>query len=65
MLRLSAILVGDHQMERFDQLLELVKECARRGEMFIEMDIRPPFPDTPENWQEQLEAAFTSADNIR
>ena len=65
MLTLSKILVGDHQMETFEQLLELIKECARQGEMFIDMDVRPPFPDTPENWEEQIEAAFTSAGNIR
>jgi len=29
--------------------------------MFFQMDVRPPFKDTPENWEDELEAVFTSA----
>ena len=29
------------------------------GERFLHMDIKPPYFDTPENWQDVLEAAFT------
>ena len=28
--------------------------------MFFRMDVRPPFQDTPDNWEEMLETAFTS-----
>jgi hypothetical protein len=23
------------------------------------MDVKPPFPDTPDNWEDRLEAAFS------
>ena len=51
-------------MTSFAELLAYVKSQARRGEMFIEMDVRPPFADTPEDWEQQLEATFTAADNV-
>lgn len=51
-------------MSHFEELLDYVQTRARSGEIFIELDVRPPFPDTPEDWEQQLEAVFTSANNI-
>ena len=64
MLSISKILIGNNEMTSFAELVAYVKAQARRGEMFIEMDVRPPFADTPQDWEQQLEAAFTSADNV-
>jgi hypothetical protein len=61
MLWLSEVLLQHHEIESFAQLLERVKRAAREGERFLRMDIKPPFPDTPENWEDRLEAAFTAA----
>lgn len=61
MLILSELLIGNHQLESFDELLALIIEHARNGEIFIEMDVKPTFPDTPEHWEQQIENAFTSA----
>lgn len=58
MLCLSEILLQHHELETFDQLVNLVQDKARSGERFFQMDVRPPFPDTPEAWEERLEAAF-------
>lgn len=58
MLYLSEILIQNPQLETFEQLRELVIERAK-GEMFFRMDVKPPFPDTPENWEDRLEAAFS------
>lgn len=52
-------------MSHFEELLDYVRAQARKGEIFIEFDVRPPFPDTPDDWEQQLEVAFTSASNIR
>jgi hypothetical protein len=27
--------------------------------MFFRIDVKPPYPDTPENWEDRLEASFT------
>jgi len=49
-----------HAMESFKELQNAVSEKGKAGEMFFRIDVKPPFSDTPENWEEQLEAAFTS-----
>jgi hypothetical protein len=59
MLKLSDILVGHHEVESFEELLPLVQAVARSGERFFRMDVKPPYPDTPENWEDRLEAAFS------
>jgi len=56
MLNLSEILMEHHELENFEELVELVKQ--RTDERFFRMDVIPPFPDTPENWEDRLEAAF-------
>lgn len=53
----------NHELESFDDLLALVDAKARSGEIFFRMDIKPPFSDTPENWEQQLETAFTATQN--
>jgi hypothetical protein len=59
MLKLSDILVNHHEVESFDELLPLVQAVARSGERFFRMDVKPPYPDTPDNWEDRLEAAFS------
>jgi len=60
MLWLSEVLMQEHELVSFKELKEAVKQRARDGEMFFRMDVKPPFKDTPDNWEEQLEGAFTS-----
>ncbi len=60
MLWLSEILLQHHELESFEQLVAHVRMRAGEGEMFFRMDIKPPYPDTPENWEDRLEAAFSS-----
>lgn len=59
MLKLSDILVAHKEIDSFDELLPLIQNVARGGERFFRMDVKPPFPDTPEDWEERLESAFT------
>jgi hypothetical protein len=59
MLKLSDILVSHKEIEYFEDLVPLVQDVARSGERFFRMDVKPPFPDTPENWEDRLEAAFS------
>lgn len=58
MLYLSEILIQNPQLESFEELLEVVEERAK-GEMFFRIDVKPQFSDTPENWEDRLEAVFT------
>ena len=60
MLYLSEVLMNNHEMASFDELKVVLKGEARKGELFFEMDVKPEFKDTPTDWQDQCEAAFTS-----
>ena len=62
MLWLSEILLQEHDLVSFEQLIESVKVRARNGALFFRIDVKPPFQDTPVDWEDRLEAAFSSAD---
>jgi hypothetical protein len=58
MLYLSEIMMQHPEVENFEQLLGVVKESSKT-EVFFRIDVKPPFADTPDNWEDRLEAAFT------
>ena len=60
MLWLSEVLIQNPEMENFEQLKDELKKRATGGELFFRMDVKPPFEDTPADWEDKLEAAFTS-----
>jgi len=60
MLWLSEILLENHDMNSFAELIDKVRDKAASGEMFFRMDVKPTYPDTPDNWEDRLEAVFTS-----
>lgn len=64
MLWLSELLMQHHELNSFEELKGALREQAKQGEMFFRMDVRPPFQDTPENWEDVLEAVFTSASRV-
>ncbi len=60
MLWLSEVLIQEKGLETFEELKAEIKKRAGQGELFFRMDVKPPFPDTPADWEDKLEAAFTS-----
>ena len=58
MLYLSSLLIEYKDVENFDQLIDIVKEKAKQGEIFIKIDLKPPYPDTPDDWEDKIESAF-------
>ncbi len=58
MLYLSNLLIEHKDIESFNQLLDIVKEKAKQGEIFIKIDLKPPYPDTPDDWEDKIESAF-------
>lgn len=61
MLWLSEVLMQEHQLASFEELKQALSTRALAGERFFSMDVKPPFADTPANWEDQLESAFTSS----
>lgn len=59
MLKLSDILVANKEIQSFEELAPIIQDIARGGERFFRIDLKPPYPDTPDNWEDRLEAAFS------
>ncbi|MHB8453256.1 MAG: sulfur relay protein DsrC [Acidiferrobacterales bacterium] len=64
MLYLSEILMQHHDIETFEDLLGVVTQSAQGGEMFFRIDVKPPFSDTPPNWEDRLEGAFVGINSV-
>ncbi len=60
MLWLSEVMIQNPEMETFEELEEVIRDKANDGELFFRMDVKPPYPGTPENWEMRLEGVFTS-----
>ena len=58
MLNLSEVIIQNPELEQFEQLLEVVTRRALDGELHFRMDVKPAYPDTPDDWEERLEMAF-------
>lgn len=55
----SDLIISNPDVKTFPELKLPVAHAGESGEMFIEMDIKPDFRDTPRKWGWLLEAAFT------
>ena len=60
MLWLSEVMLQGQDIESFEDLKKELVKRAKQGELFFQMDVKPPYPDTPNDWQDKLEAAFTA-----
>lgn len=59
MLYLSQIIIANQQFTSFNELEEALKEYAKQGERFFRMDVKPQYFDTPDDWEDRLEASFS------
>ncbi len=64
MLYVSNLLLEHHDLASFRDLKEALRERAR-GETLLHLDLKPPFPDTPDDWEQQLENVFSSVHDGR
>ncbi len=60
MAKLSDLIISNPEVTTFPELERLVRLAGDAGEMFVEMDVKPDYRDTPRKWQWILEAAFTT-----
>ena len=60
MLWLSEVLLQNPEVESFEDLKLVISQRAEAGERFFRMDIKPPYSDTPPDWEDRLEAVFTA-----
>ena len=55
---LSQIIIQNHDVVTFAELLKTVNQLGEGGMVLMEFDLKPDFPDPPRDWQTQLEVAF-------
>ena len=60
----SELVIGHPEISSFEDFEKLVIELAKDGEIFLEMDLKPDYPDTPRGWNLRLEAAFYRAEHL-
>ena len=59
MLLLSEIMIAHTDLESFEDLVAVVKKVSKTSnERFLKMDVKPDYQDTPDNWEDRIEAAF-------
>ena len=58
MLYLSEVLIQNPGLDSFEDLLQVIKQRAA-GEIHLKIDIKPNYPDTPANWEDMIEGAFS------
>lgn len=63
MLHLSEVLIQNPQLESFDDLLEIVKDRSKT-EIHLKIDVKPNYPDTPANWEDRIEGAFSGVYSV-
>jgi len=63
MLYLSEILIQNPQLDSFADMLDIVKQRAE-GEIHLKIDVKPNYPDTPGNWEDMIEGAFSGVHSV-
>jgi hypothetical protein len=63
MLYLSEIMIQNPQLDSFEDLLNVITE--RKGDNFhLKIDIKPNYSDTPADWEDKVEGAFSGVHSI-
>lgn len=59
MLLLSEVMIAYTDIDSFEDLVLVINSISTsNSERFFKMDVKPDYRDTPENWEDRLEAAF-------
>ena len=58
MIWISEILISQHEIQSYNDLKKFIKIKIEDGEMFLSIDLKPPFDDTPDNYEQDLENLF-------
>lgn len=61
MLHISEILLKHHEVTTFEEFVQTLK-TVRKTERFLRLDLKPPYPDTPDNWEAVVESVFYGYD---
>jgi len=53
-------MISHPEINTFGEFLVLIRQRAQQADrIFLELDLKPEYPDTPRNWAFQVETAYT------
>lgn len=58
MLLISQLILQNSEVNKFQDLLKVVGQYGADGQVLLSFDLKPDYPDTPRDWEAQLEHAF-------
>ena len=59
MLRTSEVIIAYPEIDDFEEFIKAFKAVAKSSpERFLKMDVKPDYGNTPENWEDRIEASF-------
>jgi len=64
MIYLSELLIQNPELDSFEDLVQVIGEQAKKGEIHLKIDIKPNYPDTPPNWEDRVEGAFAGVYSV-
>ena len=64
MIYLSELLIQNPGLESFDDLVQVIGDQAKKGEIHLKVDIKPNYPVTPTNWEDRVEGAFAGVYSV-
>lgn len=65
MIYLSEILIQHPQVNSFEELCTVITNVAQQSREFhMKIDIKPNYGDTPADWEDKVEAAFSGVSSI-
>ncbi len=63
MLYLSEVLMQNPQVDSFIDLLNIIEQRSK-GEIHLKIDIKPNYLDTPADWEDKIEGAFSGVYSV-
>jgi len=63
MLYLSEVLMQNPELDSFPDLLKVVEDRSK-GEIHLKIDIKPNYLDTPADWEDKIEGAFSGVYSV-
>jgi hypothetical protein len=65
MIYLSEVLIQNPHLESFDELMNVIREVVKQtNEVHLKIDIKPNYQDTPANWEDKIEGAFSGVHSV-
>ena len=63
MLYLSEIMIQNPQLDSFVDLLVIIQQRKVEA-IHLKIDIKPNYPDTPADWEDKVEGAFSGVHSV-